>query len=230
MQVSTSFQDVDTDYYLDNNVYDYLYEDFVNDTDIFETYVFPNRGDIQVELTSPQGTTSILLPYRTPDSWPGEYNNWPFMSVHFWGEDPSGDWTLVVRNRGINGTVIVSDVEFVFYGTTSTPEAISRIPEQCDPACARGCAAAGAMFCDACLQNRDAKTLECVADCAEGQTMRSGYCYDASEAEPECIRRELLTEDDDPTEDDDDSGAVKLSSFNFLLVTTTIIMMVAAAV
>ena len=229
MQVSTSFQDVDTDYYLDNNVYDYLYEDFVNDTD-YSYFVFPNRGDIQVELTSPQGTTSILLPYRTPDSWPGEYNNWPFMSVHFWGEDPSGDWTLVVRNRGINGTVIVSDVEFVFYGTTSTPEAISRIPEQCDPACARGCAAAGAMFCDACLQNRDAKTLECVADCAEGQTMRSGYCYDASEAEPECIRRELLTEDDDPTEDDDDSGAVKLSSFNFLLVTTTIIMMVAAAV
>lgn len=220
VHVSTSFQNVDTDNYLENNVYDYLYQDFVNDTGIFENYVFPNRGDIQMELTSPQGTTSILLPYRTPDSWPGEYNKWPFMSVHFWGENPSGDWTITVRNRGNNGTVILSDVELIFYGTTSTPAVISRIPAQCDSACARGCAATGAMFCDACRQSRNAKTLECVEDCAEGQTRRSGYCYDASKPEPECVRQEL------PTESDGGSGAMKLSSFNFLLV--TIIIMIGA--
>ena len=35
----------------------------------------------------------------------------------------------------------------------------------------------------------DAMTLECVEDCAEGQTMRSDYCYDVSEPEPKCVVR-----------------------------------------
>ena len=65
---------------------------------------------IQLELISPQGTTSILLPFRTPDSWPGEYNKWLFTCVHFWGKD----WSFIVKNCGINGTVVVDDVEFIF--------------------------------------------------------------------------------------------------------------------
>ena len=105
-------------------------------------------------------------------------------------------WGLVIH-CGINRTVVVDDIE-LFYGTTSTSEVIS-------------CAAIGAIFCDACCQERDATTLECVEDCAEGQTMRSGYCYDVSEPEPKCVVREF------PTESDGGNGAVILSSFNFVL-------------
>lgn len=28
------------------------------------------------------------------------YNNWVFMSTHFWDEDPRGLWTLVLENKG----------------------------------------------------------------------------------------------------------------------------------
>ena len=187
VQLSTTFQGVNTQDYLDNNVYENLYEDYThNEFDKYLYSVEPNRGDIRLELTSPQGTTSIILPYRILDSWPGEYTNWPFMSVHFWGEDPSGDWTLTITNRGSSGVVEVSDVQFTFYGTAETSEVISRIPQECHSACKRGCAAAGAEFCDSCRGLRDAATLQCVDQCPEGHTMSSGYCYNATQPEPEC--------------------------------------------
>ena len=216
VQISTTFQGVDVQDYLDNDVYYNLYYDLiVNLTYDYFDNVMPNRGDILIELTSPQGTTSILLPYRILDSWPGEYYQWPFMSVHFWGEDPTGDWTLTVRNRGLSGILEVSDVQFAFYGTTSTPQVISRIPEQCDEACARGCAAAGPEFCDSCRQLRNATTLECIEDCPEGFTIRSGYCYDPSEPEPVCTPREFKVESD---------AAVYLSGINPLLAVITVVM------
>lgn len=28
------------------------------------------------------------------------YNNWVFMSTHFWDEDPRGMWTLGLENKG----------------------------------------------------------------------------------------------------------------------------------
>ena len=189
VQVSTTFEGVDADYYLDEGVYNLLYDDYYYDTYYYSDQIMPNRGDIQLRLVSPSGTTSTLLPYRNRDSWPGDYEEWPFMSVHFWGEDPSGEWNLLIDYRGSTGVVLVSDVEFTFYGTQSTPAVIARIPTVCDPACARGCAASGPQFCDACRQYRNATTLECVSSCAVGLVERSGYCYDVSEPEPFCNNR-----------------------------------------
>ena len=179
VDITTAFSGVDVDEYIDNDIYDDLYYDYKNDRTYFSDQYMPNRGDIQLELTSPMGTTSIILPFRDRDSWPGEYNNWPFMSVHFWGEDPVGQWELTVRNRG-SGLIDITNVEFTFYGTETTPAVISRIPAQCDDACARGCAAAGAGFCDACRQFRDAETLECVDSCPDDLTERSRYCYNGN--------------------------------------------------
>lgn len=28
------------------------------------------------------------------------YNNWSFMSTHYWDEDPQGLWTLGLENKG----------------------------------------------------------------------------------------------------------------------------------
>ena len=129
----------------------------------FSDNLFPNRGDrysTGVHITPGHNLDTIAVSHAS------------FTCVHFWGKD----WSFIVKNCGINGTVVVDDVEFIFYGTTSTPEVISR-------------AAIGAIFCDACCQEGDATTLECVEDCAEGQTMRSDYCYDVSEPEPKCVVR-----------------------------------------
>lgn len=147
------------------------------------------RGDIQVELTSPQGTTSTLLPYRSNDRSSGSFTNWPFMSVHYWGEDPRGQWMLTVRFRGSTSSAVVSNLTVTFYGTAETPAAVQRIPTHCDPACLRGCAAAGAEFCDACVNLRNAHTLECINQCLPGYVERNSYCYDPTVPEPQCIRR-----------------------------------------
>ena len=140
------------------------------------------------------------------------------MSVHFWGEDPSGNWTLTITNRGTSGVVEVSGVKFTFYGAAETPEVISRVPQQCHSACSRGCAAAGAEFCDACRGLRDAATLQCVDQCPEGHTIRSGYCYDATQPECECETPQTNSTVANSTTVPDISAAPGLSGVEPLLV------------
>lgn len=61
---------------------------------------YSRRGDLQIHLVSPNGTRSTLLPRRKYDYQPGEFRNWSFMSVFYWGEQPQGTWTLVLENVG----------------------------------------------------------------------------------------------------------------------------------
>ena len=145
-----------------------------------------NRGDLRAELKSPYGTTSVLVDYRDNDLVAGYYEDWRFMSVHFWGENPSGQWTLTIRSRHASSPVDMSGLVVTLYGTDVIPEAITNIPEQCDSACAGGCARAGPEFCDACTDLRDAHTRECITECPEGYEQRNGYCYDPAILEPKC--------------------------------------------
>ena len=102
------------------------------------------------------------------------------MSVMFWGENPTGQWTLNIRTGDVTGVAVVSRVEFQFYGVSRVPEAVANIPEQCHSDCSRGCAREGSNFCDSCVNLRNAYTLECINECPPGYTERSGYCYDAT--------------------------------------------------
>ena len=142
----------------------------------------PKRGDITVTLTSPGGTTSVLLPPRPMDyiNTEGYGNPWPFMTVHHWGESPSGVWSLTVTFASSGASVSVSNLNMVVYGTTAIPPAVSRIPASCDPACARGCAVAGAQYCDACREFRIPSTLECVSACPNGSAPLDGYCVNGT--------------------------------------------------
>ena len=145
-----------------------------------------NRGNLSIELTSPNGTLSVLLQPRPEDKEPGKYEDWDFMSVMFWGENPTGRWTLSITCNKTGVAIIDSGVEFKFYGVSEIPEAVANIPDQCDPDCSRGCAREGSDFCDSCLNLRNAHTLECIDDCPSGYTERSGYCYDASLPTKQC--------------------------------------------
>ena len=88
----------------------------------------PKRGDIKVELVSPSGTKSIVLPYRKYDFINAEgYYNWPFMSLHYWGENPIGTWTINVYFKSSYGYVSVHVNSFELYGTNVIPEAVSRV-------------------------------------------------------------------------------------------------------
>ena len=64
------------------------------------TLKYSRRGDVQITLTSPMGTRCTLLPPRPRDNNNSGFHQWPFLSVHQWGEDPRGDWTLTVENAG----------------------------------------------------------------------------------------------------------------------------------
>jgi len=57
------------------------------------------RGVTLLYLTSPSGTKSHLLTYRptdATDNFVAGTLTWTFMSVHFWGENPTGMWSLEV--------------------------------------------------------------------------------------------------------------------------------------
>ena len=44
------------------------------------------------------GTSTVLLAERERDTSPNGFKNWDFMSVHTWGENPTGTWTLQITD------------------------------------------------------------------------------------------------------------------------------------
>jgi subtilisin-like proprotein convertase family protein len=60
-----------------------------------------NRGDLELRLTSPSGTESVLLASHNDDE-EGFYL-WKLMSVVYWGEVPLGTWELSVLDKRDNG-------------------------------------------------------------------------------------------------------------------------------
>uniref|UniRef100_A0A2M4DS50 furin n=1 Tax=Anopheles darlingi TaxID=43151 RepID=A0A2M4DS50_ANODA len=84
---------------------------------------FP-RGNLRILLTSPMGTTSTLLFERPRDITKSNFDDWPFLSVHFWGERAEGRWTLQILNGGprrVSQPGILSKWQLIFYGTQTNP-------------------------------------------------------------------------------------------------------------
>eukprot|EP00111_Clytia_hemisphaerica_P007554 TCONS_00021941-protein len=61
-----------------------------------------HRGHVSIELISPSGTRTRLLKTRRNDKSTKGLKDWIFMSVHFWGEDPHGIWTLAITDNSHN--------------------------------------------------------------------------------------------------------------------------------
>jgi subtilisin-like proprotein convertase family protein len=62
----------------------------------------PSRGDLKVNLVSPGGTESILLPGKSPEDTQlrGEdKGKWKLLTLRSWGEFPTGEWTLGVKDE-----------------------------------------------------------------------------------------------------------------------------------
>ncbi|KAH8395553.1 hypothetical protein KR222_011145, partial [Zaprionus bogoriensis] len=83
------------------------------------TLTSQRRGDIQLFLKSPANTKVTLLTSRTHDNSRSGFNQWPFMSVHTWGESPHGNWQLEIHNEGrYMGHALLREWSLIFYGTT----------------------------------------------------------------------------------------------------------------
>jgi len=81
------------------------------------------RGDVEIEITSPEGITSVLAKKRVGDRANSGFPGWMFMSVKHWGEDPVGDWIIKVTDRNTpntsNGTFLGWNMKF--WGSTIDP-------------------------------------------------------------------------------------------------------------
>ncbi|KAK3694580.1 pheromone processing endoprotease KexB [Podospora appendiculata] len=60
------------------------------------------RGDISVDLISPNDVVSHLSTTRKYDDSKDGYDDWTFMSVVHWGESGVGKWTIIVKDSQVN--------------------------------------------------------------------------------------------------------------------------------
>ncbi|KAL5000584.1 peptidase S8/S53 domain-containing protein [Aspergillus recurvatus] len=63
------------------------------------------RGDLSVELRSPEGIVSHLSTSRKHDNAEVGYVDWTFMTVAHWGESGVGTWTVIVKDSTVNDNV-----------------------------------------------------------------------------------------------------------------------------
>ncbi|VDN01751.1 unnamed protein product [Thelazia callipaeda] len=86
---------------------------------------YPVRGHLAISITSPQGTKAQLLSVRREDKSNAGFYQWPFMSVHTWGENPRGIWELHVQDKSMSEkamTGIVNNITIITYGTVEEPK------------------------------------------------------------------------------------------------------------
>lgn len=81
------------------------------------TFECTRRGEVELFLTSAQGTKSKLLTKRQKDNSSATSFSWKFMSVHYWGENPSGTWSLKMRVKESSFTGSLTKWNLVFFGT-----------------------------------------------------------------------------------------------------------------
>ncbi|XP_070599102.1 neuroendocrine convertase 1 isoform X1 [Erythrolamprus reginae] len=88
------------------------------------TIEYSRRGDLHVTLTSPSGTKTVLLAERQRDKSPYGFKDWDFMSVHTWGEDPTGTWILKIidTSKRIQNEGRIVNWKLILHGTSTRPE------------------------------------------------------------------------------------------------------------
>ncbi|OWF56741.1 neuroendocrine convertase 1-like [Mizuhopecten yessoensis] len=84
---------------------------------------YSKRGALHISLTSPSGNETMLLSERSMDGSTAGFQNWTFMSVQSWGENPTGQWKLTIKDkkRGDNHGV-VKGVTLILHGTKEMPD------------------------------------------------------------------------------------------------------------
>lgn len=83
--------------------------------DIEHTY----RGDLQISLISPSGTTSVLAETRNDSN--DDYDHWTFMTVRNWGEEISGTWDLHIADLAPADIGTLYSVRLDFWGASTEP-------------------------------------------------------------------------------------------------------------
>ena len=82
---------------------------FLEHIQLYITISYTRRGALKINITSPYGTETTLLTEREQDKSTAGFQNWSFMSVHNWGENPKGLWKIEIIDT------VNSKFVFLFY-------------------------------------------------------------------------------------------------------------------
>ena len=167
-------------------------------------------------LQSPMGTLSTLLPYRRRDYHSDGFHEWPFMTVHSWGENPTGNWKLIVKVGSPGTEASLEKLTLVLLGTKETPRSVRNVPESCHPECKGKCAGSGAQFCDTCKTFQLIETFECVPSCPIGTYEDHHMCRPCPPLCAQCNKDRCITCMEDAVRVSDDGCSSSCERFSFL--------------
>ena len=182
------------------------------------TLSLPNgrRKDVEISLVSPMGHTSVLLPHRRNDYSSEGFHDWPFMTVHNWGEDPRGHWKYVVKVSTAAAQASLDKLTLKLFGTEETPRSVRNVPSQCHEECEGGCAGEGAQYCDTCKNFQLETTFECVASCPDSTYVDHHMCRSCPPFCTRCNQDRCITCADGAVRLSDGACAQSCEPFSFL--------------
>jgi subtilisin-like proprotein convertase family protein len=168
---------------------------------VYITLSHPRRGTLSITLISPSGTKSELLKERDRDIASKGFQNWPFMTVFSWGENPRGNWTLIVRSHG-NYEGEFKTWSLILYGTWEDDHRQITAAEQkiCSSSCKKNCPVSFGEVCQGC-------SVYC--DCEKGECLR--FCDEEDEVDEKA--RHCLSPLYKGSKNTDDPGAGEMSTF-----------------
>ncbi|CAF1247892.1 unnamed protein product [Rotaria magnacalcarata] len=96
---------------------------FLEHVQLYVTISYTRRGALKINITSPHGTRTTLLSERDQDTSTDGFKNWSFMSVHNWGENPKGVWTIKIMDAtgDMENLGALEDFRLVLHGTSEAP-------------------------------------------------------------------------------------------------------------
>jgi len=86
---------------------------------------YTRRGNLALFISSPAGTRTKILSPRQRDNSKAGFRQWPFMSVHTWGEDPVGWWQMEAyddQSEGGHDFGSINNITLILYGSTEMPD------------------------------------------------------------------------------------------------------------
>ena len=92
----------------------------VEHVEVFVNISHTYRSDLEIILTSPSGTQSVLAEEHSDGS--NNFHDWMFSTVHNWDELSTGDWTLSVEDVSGGDSGTFDDWELVIAGVPVDPD------------------------------------------------------------------------------------------------------------
>lgn len=74
------------------------------------------RGDVEVDLVSPNGHISPLAMVRNNDKSSSGFRNWTFSTVAHWGESGVGEWKIKIRNHDKDNSLSFGGWQMKMFG------------------------------------------------------------------------------------------------------------------